>query len=281
MRTEMHQAAFPGEDISDRAEPESVVPALLRLLDTRPASGRYRAQRPARRSEQTHDVPLPVREGGPPREGIAPAEAARFERTTRLGCRRATGGARCRPRRRQADGRHAAMASCTRGSPTSASTSRPGDLLVVNNSATLPAAVTGVRAKRGPIAVHFSAALDDHIWVVELRPATKATGHLPDVEPGERIGLPDGAALVVIASYPQTGCDGQSAVGRTVGDRRRRHVLPRQARAAHPIQLRPAALAVEQLSDGVRPASRQRRDGQCGKAVQRRAGDLAGRRRGS
>ena len=44
MRTEMHQAAFPGEDISDRAEPESVVPALLRLLDTRPPSGRYRAQ---------------------------------------------------------------------------------------------------------------------------------------------------------------------------------------------------------------------------------------------
>jgi NAD(P)-dependent dehydrogenase (short-subunit alcohol dehydrogenase family) len=43
MRTEMHQAAFPDEDISDRAEPESVVPALLRLLDTRPASGRYRA----------------------------------------------------------------------------------------------------------------------------------------------------------------------------------------------------------------------------------------------
>ena len=43
MRTEMHQAAFPGEDISDRPSPESVVPAVLRLLDTRPASGRYRA----------------------------------------------------------------------------------------------------------------------------------------------------------------------------------------------------------------------------------------------
>jgi NAD(P)-dependent dehydrogenase (short-subunit alcohol dehydrogenase family) len=43
MRTEMHQAAFPGEDISDRADPESVVPAFLRLLDTRPAAGRYRA----------------------------------------------------------------------------------------------------------------------------------------------------------------------------------------------------------------------------------------------
>jgi NAD(P)-dependent dehydrogenase (short-subunit alcohol dehydrogenase family) len=44
MRTEMHQAAFPGEDISDRPEPGSVVPALLRLLDTRPAVGRYRFQ---------------------------------------------------------------------------------------------------------------------------------------------------------------------------------------------------------------------------------------------
>ena len=43
MRTEMHQAAFPGEDISDRAEPKSVTPSLLRLLDTRPAAGRYRA----------------------------------------------------------------------------------------------------------------------------------------------------------------------------------------------------------------------------------------------
>jgi NAD(P)-dependent dehydrogenase (short-subunit alcohol dehydrogenase family) len=43
MRTDMHQAAFPGEDISDRPDPETVIPALLRLLDARPASGRYRA----------------------------------------------------------------------------------------------------------------------------------------------------------------------------------------------------------------------------------------------
>lgn len=43
MRTAMHQAAFPGEDISDRPLPETVVPALLDLIDRRPASGRYRA----------------------------------------------------------------------------------------------------------------------------------------------------------------------------------------------------------------------------------------------
>lgn len=40
MRTRMHQDAFPGEDISDRPEPETVVPLLLALLDARPASGR-------------------------------------------------------------------------------------------------------------------------------------------------------------------------------------------------------------------------------------------------
>jgi len=43
MRTRMHQDAFPGEDISDRPLPQSVVPHLLALLETRPPSGRYRA----------------------------------------------------------------------------------------------------------------------------------------------------------------------------------------------------------------------------------------------
>ena len=48
MRTQMHQDAFPGEDISDRPLPESVVPAFLALLDQRPPSGRYRASELAR-----------------------------------------------------------------------------------------------------------------------------------------------------------------------------------------------------------------------------------------
>jgi NAD(P)-dependent dehydrogenase (short-subunit alcohol dehydrogenase family) len=42
LRTRMHQEAFPGEDISDRPEPETVVPAFLHLLATRPESGRVR-----------------------------------------------------------------------------------------------------------------------------------------------------------------------------------------------------------------------------------------------
>jgi NAD(P)-dependent dehydrogenase (short-subunit alcohol dehydrogenase family) len=41
MRTQMHQDAFPGEDISDRPLPETVVPAVRRLLDGDLPSGRY------------------------------------------------------------------------------------------------------------------------------------------------------------------------------------------------------------------------------------------------
>jgi NAD(P)-dependent dehydrogenase (short-subunit alcohol dehydrogenase family) len=44
LRTELHQAAFPGEDITDRPEPESVVPALVGLIGSGRPSGRYRVQ---------------------------------------------------------------------------------------------------------------------------------------------------------------------------------------------------------------------------------------------
>ena len=43
MRTQMHQDAFPGEDISDRPPPEDSVPGLLALIEGDLPSGRYRA----------------------------------------------------------------------------------------------------------------------------------------------------------------------------------------------------------------------------------------------
>jgi NAD(P)-dependent dehydrogenase (short-subunit alcohol dehydrogenase family) len=43
MATDMHQRAYPAEDISDRPPPERVVPALMRLIRESPPSGRYRA----------------------------------------------------------------------------------------------------------------------------------------------------------------------------------------------------------------------------------------------
>ena len=44
MRTQMHQEAFPGEDISDRPLPEESVPGLLTLITGNYPSGRYQAR---------------------------------------------------------------------------------------------------------------------------------------------------------------------------------------------------------------------------------------------
>jgi hypothetical protein len=38
----MHQEAFPGEDISDRPLPETVVPPFVQVVSDRPPSGRIR-----------------------------------------------------------------------------------------------------------------------------------------------------------------------------------------------------------------------------------------------
>jgi NAD(P)-dependent dehydrogenase (short-subunit alcohol dehydrogenase family) len=45
MRTQMHQDAFPGEDISDRPLPEVAIPGLLQLIEGDLPSGRYQAQK--------------------------------------------------------------------------------------------------------------------------------------------------------------------------------------------------------------------------------------------
>jgi hypothetical protein len=44
MRTEMHQDAFPGEDISDRPAPETSVPGIMALIDGDQPGGRYQAR---------------------------------------------------------------------------------------------------------------------------------------------------------------------------------------------------------------------------------------------
>jgi len=44
MRTDMHQQAFPGEDISDRPPPEESLPGMLTLIEADLPSGRYRAR---------------------------------------------------------------------------------------------------------------------------------------------------------------------------------------------------------------------------------------------
>jgi S-adenosylmethionine:tRNA ribosyltransferase-isomerase len=65
---------------------------------------------------------------------------------------------------------------------------RPGDLLVVNNSATLPAAVT----TRQGLRVHFSSTRPDGSWLVELRDRDKP---YPGEVPGGIADLPGGVSL--------------------------------------------------------------------------------------
>jgi S-adenosylmethionine:tRNA ribosyltransferase-isomerase len=81
----------------------------------------------------------------------------------------------------------------------------PGDLLVVNTSATLPAAVDGVTDRGEPFAVHFSTALPSGLWLVELRDPDPA-GSRPHPGPvaGRRVDLPGGAALDLVARWHES-----------------------------------------------------------------------------
>jgi len=99
----------------------------------------------------------------------------------------------------------------------------PGDLLVVNNSATLPAAVelpdtdlarrdelagpagrVGTNAAPGPQTVHFSTAMPDGSWLVELRSGrAQTTAPYPAGHPGQRLGLPGRAVLTLAERFSQ------------------------------------------------------------------------------
>ena len=70
----------------------------------------------------------------------------------------------------------------------------PGDLLVVNTTATLPAQVRAGRE----LAVHFSSPRPDGSWLVELRQIRdKISMPNGNGSPGQRISLPGGAVLVL------------------------------------------------------------------------------------
>jgi S-adenosylmethionine:tRNA ribosyltransferase-isomerase len=76
---------------------------------------------------------------------------------------------------------------------------RPGDALVVNTSATVPAAVT---VAGSPLTVHFSTELPDDSWLVELRRNTrKATEPYAHAEAGQRYPLVGGATVTLREPY--------------------------------------------------------------------------------
>jgi len=77
----------------------------------------------------------------------------------------------------------------------------PGDVLVVNTSATLPAALSAQRSNGTRVPVHVATTLDDGAWVVEVR---RRDGRGPDtsVTSGDRLELPSGQTLELTEPYP-------------------------------------------------------------------------------
>src|SRR6478609_3489194 len=172
LRTDMHQAAFPGEDISDRPEPASVVPAFVRLVTERPVP----RLSPAAGDVMTvalADFTLPAA-----LEAHDPPEARGLARDgVRLLVSRTSTG----------EVSHHRFRALPR-------LLLPGDLLVVNTTETLPAQVR-VSAE---LAVHFSSPRPDGSWLVELRQVTGKTT-VPNGRgyPGQRLILPGGAVLTL------------------------------------------------------------------------------------
>src|SRR5262245_28993110 len=72
----------------------------------------------------------------------------------------------------------------------------PGDLLVANDSATLPAALAARRPDGTTIALHLSTALPGQLWVVEPRHTVMA--------PGEALALSGGGTATLLAPYAES-----------------------------------------------------------------------------
>ncbi|HEV2777459.1 MAG TPA: S-adenosylmethionine:tRNA ribosyltransferase-isomerase [Solirubrobacteraceae bacterium] len=73
-----------------------------------------------------------------------------------------------------------------------------GDVLVVNTSATLPAALPATAADGRPLRLHLSTECDDGRWVVELR---EGDARFAGGRAGDRLALPGGASATLLAPY--------------------------------------------------------------------------------
>jgi len=81
----------------------------------------------------------------------------------------------------------------------------PGDLVVVNTSATVPAALDGALRDGQPVVIHFATALDDGTWVVEVRPTVNAHGPVTSLLSGDQVLLTGDASATLLTAYPDPG----------------------------------------------------------------------------
>lgn len=81
---------------------------------------------------------------------------------------------------------------------------RPGDIVVVNDSATVAGQLDAVSDRHGPVVVHLATPLDDGSWVVEVRRAPDADRAVLDASPGDVLDIAAGSArLRLAAPYPE------------------------------------------------------------------------------
>jgi S-adenosylmethionine:tRNA ribosyltransferase-isomerase len=78
----------------------------------------------------------------------------------------------------------------------------PGDVLVINTSGTLNAALNATRADGTAVELHLSTHLPADLWIVEVRlPSAKATTAFYDAAAGEALLLPGGATATLHTPY--------------------------------------------------------------------------------
>ena len=181
---------------------------------------------------------------------------------------RAAGGARRGPRRRRAARRRprTTARSRTRASATCRSSCAPGDLLVVNTSATLPAALAGARSTSEPVELHLSTPLAGGTWVVELRGRRRRRRSAPP---------PVGAAARAAGRRARRAARAvrrQRAARRSPGSSSaHRSRTTSAATAGRSATATSRRVAARRLPDGLRARAGQRRDAERGPAVHRRA----------
>jgi S-adenosylmethionine:tRNA ribosyltransferase-isomerase len=79
---------------------------------------------------------------------------------------------------------------------------KPGDVLVINTSGTMNAAIPAVRADGLPLELHLSTHLPADLWVVELRAYhDKTTRPFDQLEVGETLDLPGGGSVTLHVPY--------------------------------------------------------------------------------
>ncbi len=127
---------------------------------------------------------------------------------------------------------------------------RAGDLLVVNDSATLAAATDAVSATRGTVVLHAAARVDDRTWVVELRTAPDARRSVLDAGAGERLRA--GAVTLTLLGPHADG--GSSPTGR--GTRLWRAGADGDLEGRHPLQAYQSVFAVRPGSAEMASAGR-------------------------